>query len=82
MTTAKWTSNSGEQQDLCYPAARFNKNGCLLVLGGDALRHTPIALHSSIEVCYVLKKEAVSFFDWDLKFYCTYIALQCDGSMV
>jgi len=39
MTTAKWTINTGEQQqhDLRYPAARFNEKGCLLVWGGDAL---------------------------------------------
>jgi len=35
MTTAKWTINTGEQQqqDLCYPAARSNEKGCLLVWG-------------------------------------------------
>jgi len=61
MTTAKWTSNTREQQALCYPAARFNKKGCFEGVGlEDALRHTPIALHSSIEVCHVVKKEAVS----------------------
>jgi len=39
MTTAKWTINTGEQQqhDLRYPAARVNEKGCLLVWGGDAL---------------------------------------------
>jgi hypothetical protein len=41
-----------------------------------SLKHTTSALHSSFEVCYVLKKEAV-FFDWDLKFCCTYITLHC-----
>jgi hypothetical protein len=30
--------NTGAQQDLCYPAARFNEKGCLQVWGGDALR--------------------------------------------
>jgi hypothetical protein len=40
MTTAKWTINTREQQDLHYPAARFNENGCLPVWGGNALtRH-------------------------------------------
>jgi hypothetical protein len=29
----KWTINTQEQQDLCYPAARFNEKGCLLVWG-------------------------------------------------
>ncbi len=34
MTTAKWTISTGEQQqNLCYPAARFNEKGCLLVWG-------------------------------------------------
>jgi hypothetical protein len=37
MTTAKWTINTGEQEDFCYPAARFNEKGCLPVWGGDAL---------------------------------------------
>jgi hypothetical protein len=32
MTTAKWTINTGEQQDLHYCAARFEAKGCLLVL--------------------------------------------------
>jgi hypothetical protein len=27
MITAKWTTNTGEQQDLHYPAARFNGKG-------------------------------------------------------
>jgi len=31
MTSAKWTINIGEQQDLRYPAARFNEEGCLPV---------------------------------------------------
>jgi hypothetical protein len=30
--------NTGAQQDLRYPAARFNENGCLQVWGGEALR--------------------------------------------
>jgi hypothetical protein len=39
MTTAKWTINTGEQQDLRYPAAaRYNEKGRLPVWGGDALR--------------------------------------------
>ncbi len=43
MTTAKWTINTGEQQDLHYPAARFNKNGCVCPCGGgDALRDVPL----------------------------------------
>jgi hypothetical protein len=34
MTTAKWTFNTGEQQDLRFPAApRFNEKGCLPVWG-------------------------------------------------
>jgi hypothetical protein len=37
MTTAKWTINTGEQQDFRYPAARFNEKWCLPVWGGDAL---------------------------------------------
>jgi hypothetical protein len=37
MTTAKSTTNTGVQQDLCYPAARFNEKGYLQVWGGDAL---------------------------------------------
>jgi len=36
MTIAKLTI--GEQQDLRYPAARFNEKECLPVWGGDALR--------------------------------------------
>jgi zona occludens toxin (predicted ATPase) len=34
MTTANWTINTyvpESKQDLCYPAARFNEKGCLLV---------------------------------------------------
>jgi hypothetical protein len=31
--TAKWTINTGEKQDLRYPAARFNEKGRLLVWG-------------------------------------------------
>jgi len=34
MTTAKWTLITGDQQDLAYPAARFNEKGCLPVWGG------------------------------------------------
>jgi hypothetical protein len=30
-------SNTGAQQDLSYPAARFNEKGCLPVRGGDTL---------------------------------------------
>jgi hypothetical protein len=37
MTTAKWTMNTGEQQDMLYPGARSNEKGCLQVWGGDAL---------------------------------------------
>jgi hypothetical protein len=38
MITAKWTINTREQQDLRYPAARFNEKGCLQVWwSGDAL---------------------------------------------
>ncbi len=46
------------------------------------LRHTPIALQTPPpEVCYVVRKEAVSWTEiWN--FCCTYITLQCDGSMV
>jgi hypothetical protein len=33
MTTAKWTINTEEKQDLQYPAARFNEKGRLLVWG-------------------------------------------------
>jgi hypothetical protein len=39
MTTAKWTINTPEQQDLHYPAARFNEKGCLPEWGGDALSY-------------------------------------------
>jgi len=38
MTAAKWTINIREQQDLPYPAARFNEKGRLVVCGGDAQR--------------------------------------------
>jgi len=38
MTTAKWTINTREQQDLHHSAARFNEKGCLWVWGRDALR--------------------------------------------
>jgi hypothetical protein len=37
VTAAKWTINTGEQQDLRNPAARFNEKGCLLVWVGDVL---------------------------------------------
>jgi hypothetical protein len=37
MTTAKWTINTREQQDLPYPATIFNEKNCLPVWGGDAL---------------------------------------------
>jgi hypothetical protein len=37
MTTAKWTINTREQQDLLHPAARFHEKVCLLMWGGDAL---------------------------------------------
>jgi hypothetical protein len=43
MTTAKWTINTGEHQDLHCPAARFIEKGCLLVWGGDALKSMHIA---------------------------------------
>ncbi len=33
MTTAKWTINTGAQEDLGYPAARLNEKGCLPVWG-------------------------------------------------
>jgi hypothetical protein len=36
MTTAKMDINTGAQQHVRYPAARFNENGCLQVWGGDA----------------------------------------------
>jgi hypothetical protein len=29
--------NTGAQQDLRYPAPRFNEKGCLQVWGGEAL---------------------------------------------
>jgi hypothetical protein len=29
--------NTGAQEDLSYPAARFNEKGCLQVWGGDTL---------------------------------------------
>jgi hypothetical protein len=38
MTTAKWTINTIEQQDLPYSGARYNEKGRLPVWGGDALR--------------------------------------------
>jgi hypothetical protein len=38
MTTAKWTINNREQQELHHSAARFNEKVCLWVWGGDALR--------------------------------------------
>ncbi len=31
MTTAKWTMNTEQPQELRYPAARFNEKGCLPV---------------------------------------------------
>jgi hypothetical protein len=37
MTTAKWTVNTGVQQDSRYPDARFNEKGCLQLWGGDGL---------------------------------------------
>jgi hypothetical protein len=43
MTTAKWTINTGEQQDLCYPVARFNEKQCLPVWGGDGLSKLPFS---------------------------------------
>jgi len=44
MTTAKWTINAREQQDLPCPPATFNGKGCSLVWGGDALRPCNSAL--------------------------------------
>jgi hypothetical protein len=44
LTTAKWTINTREQQDLCCPAARFNEKGCFLLWGGDALRNAKFGL--------------------------------------
>jgi hypothetical protein len=29
----KWTMNTGEQQELRYPAARFNEKGCFAGVG-------------------------------------------------
>jgi hypothetical protein len=37
MTNAKWTFNTGEQQDLHYLAARFDENGCLQVWGWEMM---------------------------------------------
>jgi len=38
MTTANGHQyNTGAQQDLGYPGARFNEKGCLQVWGGDVL---------------------------------------------
>jgi hypothetical protein len=54
MTTAKWTINRGEQQDLeHYPPARFTEKGCVPVWGGDALTSNPTSaeyatLHSKM----------------------------------
>jgi hypothetical protein len=31
-------NTTGAQQDLRYPAARFNEEGCLQVWGGDSFR--------------------------------------------
>jgi hypothetical protein len=45
MTTAKWTIDDGEQQDLRYPDARFNEKECLLAWGGDALRNALRQFH-------------------------------------
>jgi hypothetical protein len=59
MTTAKWTINTGEQQDLGhYPRARFTEKGCLPVWGGDALRATPQVL--SMPPCTVKSDEEKS----------------------
>jgi hypothetical protein len=43
-TTAKWTINTREQQNLRYRAARFNEKGCLPVWDGDALRNAKFGL--------------------------------------
>ncbi len=40
MTTAEWTINTGDQQDLHYPGPRSNGKGCLPVWGGDALTYS------------------------------------------
>jgi hypothetical protein len=45
MTTAKWTINTGEQQDLHYRAPRLNEKWCLPVLGGDNLTRNHISLN-------------------------------------
>jgi hypothetical protein len=37
MTTAKWTINTGEQQDLPYPPARFNEKGVFASVGVEML---------------------------------------------
>jgi hypothetical protein len=44
MATAKWTVNTEEQQDLRYPAPRFNEKGCLPVCGGNALTRHNVTL--------------------------------------
>jgi len=39
MTTAKWTINTGVQQDfLPYPAARVNEKGCFAGVGVEMLK--------------------------------------------
>jgi hypothetical protein len=47
MTTAKWTTNTAEQQDFRYRAARFNEKECLPAWGGDALSCTRYNAFSS-----------------------------------
>jgi hypothetical protein len=70
MTTAKWTINTREQQDLhYYPAPRFNEKWCLLVWGGDNLRreesHVPQLL------CFVVYPTC----SLSSKFHCELVVL-------
>jgi hypothetical protein len=52
MTITKWTINTGEQQHLCYPAARFNEKGCLLVWGGGEMPSVLTQCKEQLEFCF------------------------------
>jgi len=47
MTTSKWTINTKEQQDLCYPGAkfRFNEKGVFAGVGVEILEARELATY-------------------------------------
>jgi len=47
MTTAKWTINTREQQDLRYPAARLNEKGWFAGVGWRCSKDSPSSRRDS-----------------------------------